>query len=945
MTDHGRDDLIAREAALAAMHDACEAAAMGRGSVVAISGDPGTGKSRLLAEAHSAAEGRGLTVLSASGHEPEREHAFGIVLQLFERAISTAPAAERHRLLSGPARMAAPLLAEGAREAIPPGEAFSLLHGLHRLCTNLAGDGGLALVVDDAHWADEPSQRFLLYLIQRVEELPVVVFLGVGNEQGRETGDVLDQVVLHAASSVLQLENLSPDAVEALVAAQGLSRETGFCQACHGATGGNPFLLGELLTELAGRDAASTGQEVRLVPGVVPDTVSRATFARIRRAGEGAPELAAAVAVLGDDSELRQAAALAGIHSTTATKAADRLAEERIFTRSHKLAFVYPIVRAAVYADVPPGERGSAHLRAARLLRYEGVGAEQVAGQLVAAQRGGSAWVVEVLCDAAARAAARGVPSLAVDYLRRALEEPPALASRAKVMLELGRVEVIAGEAEAKDRLAAAIELIEDPRERAQGALDAGWALHSEGSLETAAACFARGHEDLGDADPDLRVQLEIAAASSRRMAGSGPNGAVPAEPFNGVSQASVRLVHAYRAFDGALSGRPHGNVLADARTALAQPPEFDSEAGEGLGYYLAAFALVAAGELEAAESALSIAIHRARARGSVLTHASACYLRSLARVRRGALEGALSDARMARSGRRYGWKLGLLGAGAVSVNALVERGELDLAGRELEVDAAADGGCDDLARAMHLAASGHWQLLRGGPEEALASFERAGEHESALGACNPAVISWRSGAARAAARLGDGGRAAALAGDEVRLARQFGAPDQIGRALHALASLKANGDRVETLEAAVGALEQSQARLDLARAQIDLGGALRRIGKRGEAREPLRSGLDLAERCGAAPLAVRARDELLTAGARPRRSALSGVEALTKRERQVAGMAAKGMANKEIAEALFVTVKTVEWHLRHAFRKLEVSSRVELGAAFGGTAVDAVAS
>jgi DNA-binding NarL/FixJ family response regulator len=130
-----------------------------------------------------------------------------------------------------------------------------------------------------------------------------------------------------------------------------------------------------------------------------------------------------------------------------------------------------------------------------------------------------------------------------------------------------------------------------------------------------------------------------------------------------------------------------------------------------------------------------------------------------------------------------------------------------------------------------------------------------------------------------------------------------------------------------------VEVFEASEATLDRARALVDLGGALRRAGKRREAREPLRRGLELAERCGASALAERARGEIAAAGGRPRRTALTGFEALTPRERQVASLAARGMSNREIAEALFVTVKTVEWHLRHAFDKLGVSSRRELRA------------
>jgi DNA-binding CsgD family transcriptional regulator len=141
----------------------------------------------------------------------------------------------------------------------------------------------------------------------------------------------------------------------------------------------------------------------------------------------------------------------------------------------------------------------------------------------------------------------------------------------------------------------------------------------------------------------------------------------------------------------------------------------------------------------------------------------------------------------------------------------------------------------------------------------------------------------------------------------------------------------------VEAREEAVRVLEGSQTALRRARASVELGSALRRAGKRRDAREPLREGLDLAHRCGARALAERAREELVAAGGRPRRRATTGVDAMTPRERQVAGLAAQGMSNREIAEALFVTLKTVEWHLSHAYEKVGVQSRRELGAAMAG--------
>lgn len=142
----------------------------------------------------------------------------------------------------------------------------------------------------------------------------------------------------------------------------------------------------------------------------------------------------------------------------------------------------------------------------------------------------------------------------------------------------------------------------------------------------------------------------------------------------------------------------------------------------------------------------------------------------------------------------------------------------------------------------------------------------------------------------------------------------------------------------LERLREAVAVLEASPAKLELARALVDLGVALRHASERSAAREPLRRGLDLAHRCGATVLAGRARDELVVAGGRPRRLLLSGVDALTASERRVAQLAATGLSNREIAQALFVTTRTVEVHLTHAYRKLGIRTRQELPRVLEGT-------
>ena len=191
-----------------------------------------------------------------------------------------------------------------------------------------------------------------------------------------------------------------------------------------------------------------------------------------------------------------------------------------------------------------------------------------------------------------------------------------------------------------------------------------------------------------------------------------------------------------------------------------------------------------------------------------------------------------------------------------------------------------------------------------------------------------PAVL------AAPAAATGDQDEGRARADRMLREAQTWGTPRAIGMALRAAGLVEGGARGLELLAEAAMVLERSPAPLEHARALLDLGAGLRRANRRAAARDPLRQALDLADACGARPLADRARQELRAAGARPRRPRLGGVHALTASERRIAAMAAQGLSNPEIAQALFVTKKTVEAHLSSAYRKLAIHSRAQLGAA-----------
>ena len=220
-------------------------------------------------------------------------------------------------------------------------------------------------------------------------------------------------------------------------------------------------------------------------------------------------------------------------------------------------------------------------------------------------------------------------------------------------------------------------------------------------------------------------------------------------------------------------------------------------------------------------------------------------------------------------------------------------------------------------------------RFAQGRTREGLKDALTAGDRELSSGiAGRSARIPWRSMAATAYMALDQREEALPLAREELATSREYGAPRQLGIALRAAGLVEGGATGMKLLRESIDVLSGSPARLELARSLTDHGAALRRARQPTEAREPLRRGLELALRCGSSAVAERARAELLAAGGRPRRVELSGPSSLTASERRVAEMAARGMTNRQIAQAQFVSMRTVETHLGHIYQKLDLSSR-----------------
>ena len=601
-----------------------------------------------------------------------------------------------------------------------------------------------------------------------------------------------------------------------------------------------------------------------------------------------------------------------------------------ILTPDETLSFAQPVVGQGIERAQAQGERAANNLHAARLLGAEEAPPERVAQHLLSAARTGSGWAVDTLCVAAAVALGRATPADAVRYLRRALEEPPPRGKRAHVILELGRAEAMAGEPQAALRLKDAVHRNGDVPAGPLAALEAGATLFALGRPNDALTAFETGLEEAGDADSDLVSRLHAGRTTAQWLL-SLPSGAAELPPVpDGNETPGDRTLLALHAMQAALRGEHCDEVRALGERALARGALLDDESADGLSYYLATGALAYAGDFQTAEAALTAAIHDAQSRGSVLGFATASHVRAMTILMRGRLDGAATDARHALAVERNGWRLGFGGARMVLATVMIEQEDLERAKRHLDAADAADGG-DDPFRMSLLSVRGRLKLFTGDAEAALEHFVACGEIAVRAGITNPAIAPWQADAGLATAVIGNWQEAERLILSELDQARTFGAPGPIGRALRSLAMISDPPAALEALEEAVETLEGSQAAFERASAMVEFGAALRRSSRRRDALSLLKEGMDLAERCGGHMLVRKAMRELNAAGGRPRRAAIHGQDALTARELQVATLAAEGLSNREIAEALVVTVKTVEWHLGHSFTKLGVGSRREL--------------
>jgi DNA-binding CsgD family transcriptional regulator len=930
--------LLERDAELTELTELIDQAQEGLGRITLIEGVAGIGKSRVLEEVCSRAEEAGMRVLRARGGELERDLGWRVMRELFGPIVDGAEAGERASLFSGAAGLAEPVLVEAADRSMPtgPDALAAALQGLYWLTANIATEGPVLLAVDDAQWADIPSIRFLAHLAARIEQLPLLLALTARPVEPGPEGERLSALtesallaVIAGLARVVKLAPLSESAGAALVERElGATADPGFATACHAATGGNPFLLGELLGALARDSVAPTSENAGQVHEIEPETVARAVLLRLSRLPAEAGKLADAVAVLGKDVRLRDAAELAGLDEDRAGHAAEALATSDILVDRVPLEFVHPIVRGAVYRELPAATRTQWHERAARQLSQAGAPDVDVAVHLLHVEPGADERATKALARAAEHSIASGAPDAAIPLLRRALEEPPTDSDRAGLLHLLGLAETLIGGPRGIETLLEAFRSSENPRERATIAMEHSRVLGMTYAFRGAVKPL---EEVLDELEPGSQLATEVETELIRISVldlSTLPIALQRIAPFINDPEA-VDAPQRILA-DIALASAGMGAIDANGTAALVKRAieRAGGELDSAKDVYLMT-ALGVADELEAASAIWDRMKADARRSGSILNYAFACIMHSNIHYRLGAVPAAEADVRAAAEIHAE-WGVEDTLVVAFLMDALMER---DLAGADAALDAAQvpDRPPEVWGYNSVLLSRGRLRLAQGRAREGIDDLLELGRRLTEWGVLNPAAFLWRSPAAVALAGSGDQARARELVEEDVGRARAFGAPSALGMSLRAAGLVEGGAKGEELLQEAVEVLRDSPARLELARALCDLGAARRRAGRRGDALEPLREGLDLARSCGATLLADFARAELVAAGARPRRDALRGRDALTASELRVAEMAAGGMTNREIAQALFVTQRTIETHLTHTYQKLDISSREEL--------------
>ncbi|MGA3219599.1 MAG: LuxR C-terminal-related transcriptional regulator [Acidimicrobiales bacterium] len=905
---------------------------------VVIEGFHWTGRTALLGAACRLARERRLSVLRARGSYLDIAAPWGVVRQLFGDKLDGSTGSDRRA-----GAVAAKLGAAGDSTLDEP-KLAEIYDDLDTLLNELATGSPVLLAVDDADQADMHSAGWLSHLARHLEHHNVRLVITAAHRQRGTPLSAIDRIRSEPQTRAMTLRPLGRAATATLL---GLSPKNAFTErlvdALHAACGGCPYLVASVARALTTSPLPADGEAAQAVGNTISARVGRAVLARLVALPCETSALLAlleAVAVLDGDADLSTCALFCGLGIPAIDGLVDCLVDDGLLSAGNFLRFEQGVVRTALLAEMGSSRRSMAHVAAARVLDHRGAPAEAVARHLLHAEPLGDPWAATRLEEAGKEALGRGDLATASALLSKALNAGPEGAGP-QLLLDLAYASSEVDLEAATRHLRRAIELGADPSEAASVALTLAGAIPDGGEAPAVLGLLDEVAARLPHTSRDLRIEIEVAVAditrAAVRRAGArrvvaGLLETAPTPPTIGGS--AQRLGLALVAVAGsATSQGPASQIALWVKRALS-PSELAS--GDRWAVRLRARAVQAlgqAGELPQAAALVSMALEQARKSANPNVEAefslSLAYL-LLAEGRLKEAHAAVSECLRTMDGRP--WRTRPL--------ALACLGEVLLAqGRRAEAldlltapPGGFEAGTPTPEGRRFLEQRGRSLLLANRVDAAMSDFELAKRWAELEGADNPGTTGWRSGMTGCLLAQGSPNKALLLAQENVGLARGFGAPWLIGATLVEAAIASPPAARLALLREAVEVLDGAGTSVTLAGALIELGTELLRDSRcTPEALGVLRRGADLASRCGAGELAERAASALRSAGARPRRLAMTGPHALTPAEWRVAELAAAGRSNSEIASQLHLARKTVEGHLARVYRKLEVRSREQL--------------
>lgn len=963
--------LVGREAESRILRSAVEACAAGRSTVLEITGDPGLGKTRLLAELGDFAAEAGLAVLSGRASEFERERSFGVFAEPVRRCLAQRTESDAARFddalldeeLAALRDLVLPQIA--AARSGPSGrqqtlgvERYQLHHAVSRLFADAGGERGLLLCLDDLHWADDGALELLHYLLRQPPRTPLVLACG---HRPRQSSAKLSAFIRNAADYEVVRVPLAPLDRQACETLLGADHAPERREQIRARSGGNPLWI-EVLCELAEAEAVDAEGFTDL-----PDTLRAALAREVAPLTE--PELAVlrAAAVLGDPFDPLLLGPIADLEPGPALDALDKLAAMDLLRPGSRdgarsqLQFRHPLLREVVSHATPPGWWIAANARADATLRRNGAGPVERAPFLARSAQAGDREAVAVLIQAA-DSTLRSAPATAAAWLRMALRLSALDSSedgtrrRFDALVALAHASGMTGDLPGcRDALARVLELVPPDRPDQRVTVIA---LRSmiERILGSAKAAEQVLDEELvrwPGTDPTANpIRLQLATLGMARGDFTGASRHLDAllscaeEPLNPRTRTAVA---ACRALGAAYSGRTDALRVHASEAAVSLDVLDDAELAtllDEVGQLGWAEALAERHGDAIRHMARAIGIAQQTGQTYMLPYLLLC--QAYAQQSAGDLAGGTASAASVEEIAHLLERPDLIGyamtlrAGSIvlqqgpeaaaptverALRTIHRRGRL----RELSVAVLASVRLDQ-GRADECV-----DLVRG-----ITGSERSATTHALR-------ATWYSLAAQAEMARGDEASARDWAARATEAAQATGLPGQSGHAAFAQSCLPQvdPSARVDLLATAAECFEESGLVMAEARARLFLGHALASADRLDEADAAAGRAKRIADTHGAAHLAALAVNVQRRIGARrPRSTAAAerpGTErpALSEQEARISQLVARGLSNRDIAESMFISVKTVEAHLTRIFRKLDVSSRAALISVLSRSAAD----